>query len=246
VKYLAALALAVPPLAIVPAVVLAGRGRPAPLLAAQAGIVVGAALVYATYVGGDFMPMGRVVIAAMPFVALLFAIAAARIARIGRAGPHAVFASVCLVLLLLADAGVALVPRGLLPAVQHRSDVSSAATEVEVWDAERTRTIESRRLGRALALHTKPGESIVLESVGAVGWETELVIHDESVPTERSVRRRATYAYAALAPSDSPLGDPPCSELTRSLPAVGAEIERHPLPADEFGAGVELRLLRLP
>ena len=263
-NYLAGLALAVPPLAYVPIVVFARRGR-APLLALQAGVVVGAGALYAAYVGGDFMPMGRMVTAAMPFVALLFAIAAARIER---AGPRAAFTWGSLALLVLADAGAPFVPHSVLQVFHHRWNVTEAPTEIEVWNTMRSHAAEWRTLGRALSLNTKPGESIVLGNVGAIGFETELLIydefgivtpevarrdaapvrasagHDRRVPPAFFLRYHPTYVNAVLVPPDSPADAGLPSDWELQAPGVRLAVERRSLPVDEFGPGVELRLLR--
>lgn len=143
------------------------------------------ALAYAVWTGGDFMPFGRFLVPATPFLALALA---AGLARGGRA-LHAA-AAVAVALSGAATLGFAPLPVGLREALHFRWNEPRSKSELDQWRGMKERAEAWRVLGRALARCTKPNESIVLGNIGAVGYETELWIHDPFGLVDREVARR--------------------------------------------------------
>lgn len=144
-------------------------------------VVVVGNVAYAVWVGGDFMPFGRFLLPLVPFAALLFA----GVWRLfgGEAAPRprlaaSAFATLCAVQLALAAFDVNPFPESLRRRPHFRAD-RPWQSEVERW-RDMNRNVAAWELwGRALALHTTPGESIVLGGIGAVGYFSELVILDQ-------------------------------------------------------------------
>jgi hypothetical protein len=265
--YLTVFLLTVPLTALLPVAAAAVRGGAAPLLAIQSGAVVAGACAYSVLVGGDFMPMGRFLVVAMPFVAILGAIVFERFAARRAAWP---VAGVCLVSLLLAAFDVALVPRTYSARFHFRWNRRTPATEIQVWRESRDDAAAWKTLGRGLALTTKPGESIVLGNVGAIGYESGLVIrdlyglvspevlevearpvhaspgHDRGVSPQFFFPQKPTYLAAyLLRPGGTPQDGPP-EQWTKAEWEARVEIVRRPLPPDRgFEPGTEVRLFRL-
>jgi len=130
--------------------------------------VVLGATAYAVAVGGDFMTSGRFLVPALPFLALLF----------GRAAPGLGMTALAVALSLPAVWGVQLAPAGLRRALLFRGSANRYRTEYEQWELMRTQARDWTLLGRALAAHTRPGESLIHGTIGAVGYYSGLVIHD--------------------------------------------------------------------
>jgi len=169
-------------LLIVPAVPLAllacvsvARSLPRRLTIPSATVVV-SAMLYATWVGGDFMPFGRFLFPTLPFVALLFG---AAVDRLARTGP---ILSTVLVVACVATSVGANFDQNVIPeSARRRFDFRVD----RAWQSEIERRDEmdlnARRwvlLGQALADHTEEGDSLILGGIGAVGYHSELFIYD--------------------------------------------------------------------
>jgi len=232
-------------------------------------VLVGAQL-YAVWVGGDFMPFGRFLFSAVPFLALLFAQAWGRWARAGRA-PLLLPGLPALALVLLgglACYGVDLFPASLRSRFHFRMN-NEWKSELRAVRFMRNNTRQWKRLGQALALFTEPGESIVLTGIGAIGYYSRLEVHDcyglvspevaEAVePVQEAspghdlqvsidffLKQRPNLLGAFFAPVEAPreTGLPPGWFDHPVSKAV--RIERHPLPPNQgFEEGQELRLMR--
>lgn len=165
-----------------------------------------AALAYAIYVGGDFMPMARFVVPAMPFVVLAFSeIVRALAARHGTS-----IASVAgvagIVLAVLPSFDVPLASRAMRERVHFRWNDTRVLTELEMWRGMKERAESWALLGRALGSATKPGESIVLGNIGATGYYSELTIYDVFGLTSREVARRTGPLVRASPGHDKAVG----------------------------------------
>jgi len=265
--YVATFLLVVPLAAAVPVAAAVARGGAAPLLALQSAAVFAVACAYSVTTGGDFMPMGRFLVVAMPFVAVLFAIVFERFARHRAAWP---VAGACLVSLVLASFDVPLASSALADRFHFRGNRPTRSTEVEMWRESRDNAAEWKALGRALSLTTKPGESIVFGNVGAIGYETELKIHDlyglvspevarrEARPVRASpghdhgvspeffFAQKPTYLTAyLLRPGDTPVDGPPPG-WTKATWESKVEIVVKPLPPGQgFDAGTEVHIFKL-
>ena len=271
--YLAVLLLTVPAFAALPAAAVALRGRPVPAVALPCLGVVLTALAYAIYVGGDFMPMGRFLVPAAPFLALLFAAAFRALEPRRLAVPLGA---------ALVAAGVLLGtnalrwPQDLLQRYHFRWNSPEARSEYEQWAMQRYQADVWATIGRGLGRSTSPGESMIRGPVGAVGYFSELFLydlnglvtpevarrdvpltrrspgHDKHVSFDYFFPRRPTYLAAVLvapgAPETAGLGPDMLQNpgVQRMLQRGKIRLERHALPPDEgFPPGLELRLLRL-
>ncbi|HVS17365.1 MAG TPA: hypothetical protein VMT18_02105 [Planctomycetota bacterium] len=269
-RYLASLLLELPALALVP--LAASLWRPARTRSAlAAAVVVLCAGAYAVFVGGDFMAMGRFVVPAMPFVALCFGALAAALWRVRHGGALLALATALVVgSSLLAAFDRAPVSDALRQRVHFRWNEQRARSEARQWLDMRTRADEWARIGRALALHSEPGEAIVLPNLGAISYYTEVHAydpfglvcpevarldrrerraspgHDKGVPPSYFYARRPDYLGAWIVPAGAPLGAGLTPGYEGSPLAQVTRIERYPLPpGDDFRPGEELRVLRL-
>ena len=122
-----------------------------------------------------------------------------------------------------------------------------------MWKFMRENAIKWSYLGRALSLHTQPGESLTTGPIGAIGYYTELVIydsyglthrevaesarfrprmsagHDRYVPEDFFDRYRPTYYQATIVPTDDPW-----SILPRQWHENPAYLDRFEMLLDEL------------
>lgn len=174
-KYVASLGLAVLslPLALVGALVVLRRDRTH--LAAPALVFVALSASYLALVGGDWMMMHRMLVPTLGFAALAFA---ALLAATPSKALRAALGAIALMLSVLPSFDVHLAPRALRELTHFRWG-QEYRTEYEVWRKGVIDIDDWILVGRALALHTHPGESIVLGNIGAFGYFAEnLVVHD--------------------------------------------------------------------
>lgn len=227
---------------------------------ALALVLFAAALAVA--VGGDFLPLGRFFVPVLAPLALLWGEFAARAARRSRALALVATALLCAFGLLPA-LGLAPTPRAWRDALDHQWSRARRLDEFEGWRRMRDRARDDERLAAALAAHTRPGESLVRDAIGVVGYRTELVLldrfglvdrevarlplsgertspgHDRFVTTRWFLPREPTYLDAWLAPEGSPPAvgvDPALADLFEAGRAV---VQSFPA-----GGGADLRLLR--
>lgn len=270
--YVVSFFLSVPVCALAPLAMLWTRGRDLDLRSVQALAFIAGALAYVLFIGGDFMPMGRFILPAMPFVVLTFASALARIdARAGRPTWRAcAFAAISIGLALSASLGWNAAPVALRERFHFRWNAPHAETEVAMWRGMRDRAEQWSELGRALALHTSASDSIVLGNIGAIGYFSELHIydqfgltspevahrdaplvraspgHDKAVSAEFFFDRHPTFYNAYVAR----IGSKPEDDLGAAFFAseIGKRIvveSRALRTEDGFPPNVELRLLRM-
>ena len=212
------------------------------------------------------MAMGRFFVPATPFLAVLFAAAS----QPWRPAARLAFAAAAVGLNLLGSFDALPVPPGLRQHFHFRWNTPEARSEVEQWAYMKANGEELADLGRALALHTARGESMIRSSIGAPGYFTELVLLDRnglvspevvagSAPLERAspghdrrvdhaffFGREPTYYGAKLVPAGA-AADAGLGREARALAAQGRlEVLRRPLPEGEgFPQSVQLQLLRL-
>jgi len=137
---------------------------------------------YLALVGGDWMMAHRMLTPTMPFAALCFA---ALLARIGASGLRASISIAAIALGVLPGFDVHLAPRRLRELAHFRWG-QEYRTEYEVWRKGVDDIREWIAIGRALALFTQPGESMVLGNIGAFGYYPEnLVVYDTHGLTNR-------------------------------------------------------------
>ncbi len=129
---------------------------------------------YATYVGGDFMPMGRFLLPAVPFIILLFAALCSRLP--GRVAGSLGLGLVALNLLACFD--VQVVPRSIHEGFHFREDEREWTSELTKWGLMAELCEERSDDARALAKLVKPGETMIMGPIGATGYYTRLDVYD--------------------------------------------------------------------
>lgn len=174
--------------------------RPDPGSAAESGLgdllTAGAVVALGTFaypvlVGGDFMPMGRFIVPALPFLALVAGALGAH-----TAARHGTLAATALGALLLAGwlpalFGAPPTPRAWREAVSFRWG-RPYQTEARFRRGVIERAEHWAWEGRALAQHLAPDASLVRGAVGAVGYYSGIVLHDRFGLTDRRAAREFT------------------------------------------------------
>jgi arabinofuranosyltransferase len=263
-KYLATLAITFPSLWLALAVP-RGRRDGGSALGGSAGAVALAGYAWAGLVGGDWMPFGRFLVPVLPFLALSFGL---RAAAPGSSGSP-LFRPVLVAAVLLSSLPGAFdrprVPQRVLERLHFRWNDRTISSELEFWARVRQNSRENAALGRALAAHTRPGDSIVLGAIGAVAYATDLFVYDRNglvtkeVTEEAGPPVRRSPGHLRNVPRTFFLDDDPtilqaeiadASAGVHAIPRpegeVAASYERVaiPLQAREFPAGSVLVLLR--
>ena len=152
---------------------------------------------YAISSGGDFMCFARFLVPVVPFAVLGSAGALARIEERTRAG--AVLAGLAAAILsALAAFDVHAVPESTRLAFHFRHNqtlmgVRPSASEVEQWRNMSDRAGYWAEVGRALAQHAPPNASLVYGAVGAIGYHSNLFIHDRNGLVTREVAMRPPH-----------------------------------------------------
>ena len=272
-KYLLTQVLSMPAIALVPLLALAARGprdgrAAARGVAWRSGGLLAFGALYSVHVGGDFMPMGRFLVPTLPFLALLAAFAFENLAR--RGALRAVAGGSALIALGLAIGLDWLpLPQPWLQALHFRWNTAEARTEYVQWLGQKDQAERWARVGRALALYTRPGESIIRGPVGAVGYFTDLEVldqnglvtlevarrdagaqrvspgHDKHVEPDFFLPRRPTYLAATILPLEAPKLADLTDEVIKLLQRDLAVLELRRLrPKDGFPPGLELRVFR--
>ena len=271
-KYLATFALSFPAVLLALGLGLRRTGTVGALRWSAWAAVAGLAL-YSLFVGGDFMAMGRFLVPALPFAALLLA------CGLRGLDPRASWAAGLLAAALsLAGAfDVSVVPRAWREAAFFRWSAEGFRTEHEQWQMMRGQARRWSTLGRTLAAHTRPGESLVHGTIGAVGYYSRLAIHDpfglvnreafkpeaasdhgaanepgrrspghhRRVPLATFMRYEPDYLDAELVPRAQPLAGFPRWLSGASEFADRAEPLLLPVPAEvDAPPGLALRLIR--
>jgi len=269
VYYVMSLFLAVPSLALVLIFSLLPRSSPSRPPAAGALWMTFATAAYAIYVGGDFMTMGRFLLPAMPFAAVLFAGVLCG-PRVKRTSFVALFAFTVLALSMLPCFDLNPIPRAAREKFHFRWGDSEYRTEHAIWEAMKRNTETWTFLGKELKRFTKPGESIVLGPIGAQGYYSDLFIydiygltnrdvlkssgppkrnnpgHDCSVPITHFLKHQPTYLAAYIVDSGSTKNSSELWKQWQEIPiSRNIKIETNALGPDSgFGPGKELLLLR--
>jgi len=247
---------------IVPLAALAvARGRERGL-AIRAALLIAFGLAYAALVGGDFLPLGRLLVPTLAPTAVLLALLVDRIEARARVGAWAAGLTACLLgALPLLDLHP--VPLALRERLDFRWSKRAFASEIAQWRRVAELRGQLERLAAALAANTQFGQSLVADAIGVIGYRTELWIHDRFGLVDRDVARldipplRASpghdravtarfflsrnpdYLEAFIVPAGTPLGTEVSPELAELLRDGSAQVESHPL-----SDGLELRLVR--
>lgn len=157
-------------------------------------------LAYNWLVGGDWMPFFRFLAPGAPMMAALLAIGFARLGR----RPAVTTATGLALLSLLPLFDLHPAPRGLREAIEFREFKQSGyLTEWGRWQRS-VSNLESifLPLGRALAQVSTEQDSLTFGAIGAVGWESNMRIHDYNGLVDRDVARRGGTASGRSAGHD--------------------------------------------
>ncbi len=226
--------------------------------------LVAITFLYGILVGGDFMTTARFFVPAGAFLALLAGEVTARVLGQNHApqvshphknsrsiptGAAPLFAILLLVGLNLPAAfNHHLTPLDWRKKFHHHWR-QSYQSEYDTWAGMRDRAKSWARLGRALGLHTKAGESLVRSTIGGVGYYSDLIIydqyglvnrdvatsapeierlgtpgHDYKAPVQLFDKYKPTYSYAYIHPKSSNAargGDPQYKQVIPLLKSDG-------------------------
>ncbi|MFT4709789.1 MAG: arabinofuranosyltransferase [Bacteroidia bacterium] len=158
--------------------------RTEPALVVIAGILIGTTL-YGLLVGGDFMPMGRFFVPALPFVALVIGRLCKDLWEERGRGHAGLAVTGALVLSVPALFDVSLFPRELREAHTFRWGFPEYQSEARFLNGVMERAEEWSQFGKALALHAEPGDSLVRGAVGAMSYYSDLTVYDRFGLTDR-------------------------------------------------------------
>ena len=155
----------------------------------SAWLVALATFAYGILVGGDFMAFGRFFVPAWPMLALCGGALVRALARRRGALPACALMLVFIGGSLPARYDVPLTPTALREQVQFRWGMKYAS-EFGFWQSMQSRCDTWIQLGRALALHTQPEESLVRGAIGAIGYYSRLFVFDQLGLVNRDVVAR--------------------------------------------------------
>ena len=133
---------------------------------------------YAVVIGGDYMSMGRFLIPSIPFQALLMAVVLERLAQ----ASLPLMASACVALVAVSCAPLAdwyFVPRDLRALFHFRLKSNRFVDEHDHLRFMRENSRRWRATGEHLARHSQPGDSLVEDTVGNIGYFSNLFIYDQ-------------------------------------------------------------------
>ena len=168
-------------------------------------LLAGGFFAYAGLAGGDWMPMGRFLVPAMPFLAMILAgllqkLANRRLIASGLAG-------VAITCSLLPAFDHHLVPHDVRRQLDFRwNSFEKFVSEKRYWKKMRQRVVFGNTLGSALAEHTRPGESLIYGRIGVVGYLTDLFILDQNGLVNTEVAHREAPPSRRSAAHDKTVG----------------------------------------
>lgn len=189
-KYVASWLLTIPAAALVLTWATIAALRGAGVRYTRPVIVVWGVLLYGVLIGGDFMAMGRFFVPAVPLLALLWGWAAHGAEIRWRTSSALAVAAVAVALAVPASFDLRLAPRAWLEAVWFRWSAREVRSEYETWEQMVRNSEDWATLGKALALHTDPSESLVRHTIGGVGYYSRLFLFDGYGLVNRDVVER--------------------------------------------------------
>lgn len=202
------LTLVVPVLAL--AALPAARARLGTARTAALTALAAAPFLFAAGVGGDFLPMGRFLLPALPFLALLAAPGlAAWLAPGRRRRVAAGWAAVAFVALVgaLPLWGLHPVPQAWREPLQFRKASYPFVPEIGMWQLERDQVGVFSDVGLALRRATVPGDRVVLGIIGAAGYYSGRYLYDlYGLVTPRVARRPVAPGELVMAGHDRGVG----------------------------------------
>jgi len=157
---------------------------------------------FAVLVGGDFMAMGRFLVPGLPFQALLFGLLLQRVAE---AAPQpraaaALVAAVSIAISLLPAFDVHVVPASIRDRFHFRYNADTPRSEYEQWVSMNENARLWRGKGLALRAIAEPGDSVVLDAIGIVGYYSDLHVFDRLGLVDREVATQRQGAAQLRSP----------------------------------------------
>jgi arabinofuranosyltransferase len=171
-------------------------------------IVYWATILYAILVGGDFMAMGRLLVSALPFLALMIGF----LAQANRQGavsyPNCALAVTVFCATLAAGTlpiwDVHIVPQSVRAAFHFRRNTEVFRSETEQWRFMRQNSEHWAEVGTALAEYALPGDSLVVGAIGNIGYYSDLTIYDTNGLVSREVAELTMEAVSTLRLQENP------------------------------------------
>ncbi len=196
-------------LPIIPVLILwKGWSPPDREMIARVSLVIGGVILFSIVAGGDFMAMGRFIVPAAPFFAILFA-ALARMIRKKGGWPRRILLPVMGVFLLvhvLPSFDLHLVPREIRKVFHFRWNNRIFLSEYEQIKYTGQRLEQWIASGKALREYSAGSGSLVCPAIGALGYYSGLFIYDQfGLVSSEKIRRAAAEPKTLSAGHDSPI-----------------------------------------
>ncbi|MCB9676027.1 MAG: hypothetical protein H6737_12970 [Alphaproteobacteria bacterium] len=152
--------------------------------------MVGGAAVFGTLAGGDFLPMGRLLVVGLPFGAWALALALQEVADRRGMRVAAVGAWAILAVGVLPAAGLSVAPWWMLAGLHVRYTDMTPMSELSRWVRTKENADGFAARGRALHDYAARGDSMVAPAIGAVGYYSDLFVYDQHGLVTRDVGLR--------------------------------------------------------
>ncbi len=144
---------------------------------------------YAVLVGGDFMAMGRLIVPGLAFHALLLALLIDGLG--GRAAWRRALTAMAGLAVIVVGAlpgwDVHVIPKSVRERFHFRHNTTAFRSELAQWQYMNTNGQMWSEIGQALATIERPGESMVSDVIGALGYHTNLFLYDQHGLVTREV-----------------------------------------------------------
>jgi arabinofuranosyltransferase len=134
---------------------------------------------YATLVGGDFMPFGRMLVPGLAFAALPWAALLHEVVRRRGEGSALRLGLVVVMLGLLPAFDLHVIPEGVRSKLHFRKSDKDFLSEFNRWENQRENSEGFMYRGIALSQVAEPGDAVVAAAVGAIGYFSDLEILDQ-------------------------------------------------------------------
>ncbi len=139
-------------------------------------------VIYAVLSGGDFMAMGRFLVPAFVFQAILLVASCRHFFESSQKITRNSTLSFLLFLLVssvLPAWNIHIVPENIRSQLHFRENTKQFRSETEQWQAMKQRSVSWKEKGLTLKAVTQTGDSLVAKAIGNVGYFSELTIYDQ-------------------------------------------------------------------
>jgi len=184
---------------------------------------------YTLLVGGDFMPMGRFMVPLLPFLAMLFGLAMQQLYDRDRLVPMLAISAAAVAMNLPPAFDAYLTPDGVREHFHFRGQMPKELHGLAIWRQHYHGALSDELLAQELAKHVEPGETLIREAVGVLGYRSQLRIidsfglvtrrpegdhlmvvdsspgHDRYLPWPVLLDEQPTYIHAHFANPEEPL-----------------------------------------